>query len=80
MCLIFDRGRPRCDVEAKDIEYLRNLRFSYVQIAKLLGISRATLYRRMEEEGLSQCSYTDITDSTLDRVIVGIKQQHPTYG
>ena len=46
-----------------------------------MGISRATLYRRLEEEGIDRDSkYTDITDSDLDREIVEIKLEHPNDG
>ena len=60
-------GRPRVDVEIEDIEYLRQLRFSWTCIAKILNISRSTLYRRLDEEGLSrQLTFTNISDQELD--------------
>lgn len=46
-----------------------------------MGISRATLYRRLEEEGISRdCKYSDISDAALDREVVEIKVEHPNDG
>lgn len=73
-------GRPKLSVDVEDIEFLRSLRFKYVEIAKILGVSRATLYRRIDEEGLSECTFTDISDRNLDQVVIDIKQQHPNDG
>ena len=57
-------------MDIEDIEFLRGLRFPYTQIASILGISRATLYRRLEEEGIDRDSkYTDITDGDLERLL-----------
>lgn len=68
-------------VDLEDIEYLRGLRLSWVKIAQYLEISRSTLYRRMEQEGLSQYTkYTDICDADLDRVLLAIKQNYPNDG
>ena len=75
------QGRPRIMVDLEDIEFLSGLRFSYVDIAKILGVSRSTLYRRLEEEGISQHSkYSDISDNDLDREISEIKLDHPNDG
>lgn len=52
-------GRPRLEVSFDYIEFLRGLRFSFTEIAILLAISRATLYRRLSEAGVSySCAYT----------------------
>ena len=51
------------------IEYLRGLLFSFTDIAKIMGISRATLYRRLDDAGVSRvCTYSTITDAALDLV------------
>ena len=74
-------GRPRLDVDIEDIEFLRGLRLSYTKIASFLGVSRSTIYRRMEEYGVSiDSKYTEISDGDLDRQISLIKTQHPHDG
>ena len=35
------------------IEFLLGLHFSWTNIPKVLGIGHSTLYRRLEEEGIS---------------------------
>jgi len=74
-------GCPRVSVNVDEIEFLRSLRFSFKEIAKILGISRATLYRRLDEEGLSSnCTYSNISDQDLDSYLVSIKRSHPNDG
>lgn len=47
----------------------------------MIGVSRSTLYRRLEEEGISKTiTYTDITEQALDHIIYRIKLQHPNDG
>ena len=54
------RGRPAMEV---DVEYLRSLRFSWKKIAKIIEISRRTLYRRLNEWNLLiNIKYSTITD------------------
>ncbi len=75
-------GRPPLEVSVDDIEYLRGLRFTWTKIAEILGISRSTLYRRLEQEGIDhhELHYTNISDYELDRVVESIKQAHPNAG
>lgn len=69
------------DVSIEEIEYLRQIRFSWTKIAEILQISRSTLYRRLEEENLSQSlSFTNISDVELDRLISSVKACHPNDG
>ena len=68
-------------VDIEDIEFLRQLRFTWTRIAQILGISRSTLYRRLDEEELSiHLTYTVISDADLDRLIESIKAVHPNDG
>ena len=65
----------------EDVEFLRSVRFLWVQIADILGISRSTFYQRLDEEGICRLtSYTEIADTDLDRVIEGLKRSHPNDG
>ncbi len=74
-------GRPPVDIDFDDVELLRTLLFTWSDIAKMLGVSRSTLYRKVEEEGLRPSfSYTNITDAQLDQQIVHIKTDHPNDG
>ena len=71
-------GRPRIEVDMEDV---RSLRFSWLKIADILGISRSTLYRRLEEEGITMDMwYTPVSDNDLDRTLFHIKEQHPHDG
>ena len=57
------------------------MRFTWTKIAEIVGISRSTLYRRLEEEGVDLTStYSDISNSELDRMVESIKQTHPNDG
>lgn len=75
-------GHPRIEVDVEDIGFLRGLRFSWTNVAKVLGISRSTLYRRLEEEeGISrETCYSDMSDSDLDSLVREIKKAHPNDG
>ncbi len=64
-----------------DVEFLRGMSFTWSKISQLLGISRSTLYRRLNEEGVpNHVSYSDISDEQLDESIEDIKQTHPNDG
>ena len=74
-------GRPKIVIDMEDVELLRSLRFSWTKVAAIVGVSRSTLYRRLEEEGVStDLRYTTIGDEALDRLIYDIKQEHPNDG
>ena len=71
-------GRPTSEVHLEEVEYLRSLRFSWNKIANI-GISRATLYRRLDEWQLSRDAYySSISDSDLDQLVRRIKVQQNT--
>ena len=74
-------GRPQIIVSIEYIEYLRGLHFRWTKIASILGISRSTLYRRLEEEGIELSdTYSQVSDNDLDHTIAGIKHSHPNDG
>ena len=73
-------GRPAALVDIQDIEFRRNLKFSYTDVAKILGVSRSTIYRKIEDEGVSFKKYTEISDRILDRIVTDIKERHANDG
>ena len=73
-------GRPRVRADIDDIMCLRELHYTWTKVAALLNISRATLYRRLNEAGISPHDYTPLSERQLDAVIRSIKQYHPNDG
>lgn len=74
-------GQPKIVVEQEKLKYLLDTHLPVSCIAKCLGVSRRTLYRRMQEFGLSvRGSYSTMTDEELDTIISGIKSQMPNSG
>ena len=62
-------GPPQLDVSKDDLESPRALKFSWTKIARMLGISRQTLYRRLEEYGIPCSDYSVMIPSDLDRAV-----------
>jgi hypothetical protein len=62
------------------VEQLRNMKFTWQQVANVLMVSRSTLWRRFTEMGLPMNYYTDITDSELDGVIEIMVRDFPRNG
>ena len=58
---------------------LKKLNYSWTKVAHLLGISCKTLYRRLEEFGISE-SFTEISSSDLDQLVQEIKAERPNSG
>jgi len=57
--------------------YFRNLGFSWKQISQLLMVSRWTIYRRVNELGLTDITgYSDISDDQLDEIIQNFRSSH----
>ena len=65
----------------EDVEFLRGLKFSWTKIASIIGVSQSTLYRRLQDEGISlQTAFTCISNEDLDRIVLEIKRNHPNSG
>lgn len=71
-------GRPRIEINTDDILALRALNFKWTDIARILQISRSTLYNKLTE--LSISTYTQLTDVELDDIITNIRRDHPRDG
>ncbi|KAJ8040124.1 hypothetical protein HOLleu_14332 [Holothuria leucospilota] len=77
------RGRPRFIVGQNLIISQQNIHRSWCATAKLLGISRMTLYRRRREFGMSTTpgsNYSEMDDSELDGIVRQILQASPRAG
>ena len=69
------------EVDLMYVEYLQGLRFSFTDTARIMGIGRATLYRRLDDVGTARtCSYSRISDRELDDKVRRIKHDHPNDG
>ena len=75
-----ETGRPKYNINEDTLEELISLDLPVPCIAKMLGVSRSTLFRRMKEFQLSARNYSDISDEQLDDVVQAIKTEMPTAG
>lgn len=74
-------GRQRMVISQEYLCKLLELNLSVPCIAKLLGMSRRTLYRRMAESDLSvKALYSTMTDDELDQCVRDIKSRQPHSG
>lgn len=73
-------GRPCIEINKEDIFELRQLNFSWTKIASILGVSRQTLYRRLEEFDISTDKFSDLSQTDLDEVVRDTKKEHPHCG
>ena len=76
------RGRPKVVIEQEKIEFLRELRLSWTQIAAVFGVCRRTLYTIRSEYGMvgDEQRFTPISDQELRGHIQTIKQDMPEIG
>ena len=73
------RGRPKFDITESQLTYLISLSFEWKQIARMLGVSRMTLYRRRVEFGMVHLG-RNIQDGELVRVIREMRSEFPEMG
>lgn len=59
---------------------LRALNYSWTKIAAIMSISRSTLYRKLNEAGISTSDHSHLTDQQLDEIVASVKQDHPHDG
>ena len=74
-------GRPKSDISCKQLEYFLENGFKATDIAKMLCISVKTVYRRLEENGLSiRDTYAILTAQELDDIVRNIIQEFSNCG
>ena len=74
------RGRPRFNISKEQLLYLCSLSFSWSDIAKMLGVSRMTIYRRRVEYRLTEDPRIVPTDAQLHTVVSDIQAGQPEIG
>ncbi|VDI69315.1 Hypothetical predicted protein [Mytilus galloprovincialis] len=73
-------SRKKYEISQTVLENLLERGFSIKDISKLLAVSERTIYRRMTHYGLTSCSFTDIDDDDLDKVLEETTLQFPRCG
>ena len=72
-----DPGRPRYYIPKEVLSELRGLNFSWIKIAKMFGVSRWTIMRRVEEYDLIHLhKFSDISDERIDDTIKDYISRH----
>ena len=74
------RGRPKMPVAIEYVQMLHGYNFSSTDVAKLLGVSRTTLWQRMSKHGLFGRSYDPLTDGELGTIVRDTKRSFPYDG
>lgn len=74
------RGRPRVIVNVDLVELLRSCGYTWTEIADAVQVSRATIWRRLNEAGVSLNKYTDISDDELDGIVGQLQKEYPNCG
>ena len=59
---------------------LKNLNYSLIRIAEILGVSRHTLYRRLQEFNIDTNKFTNTSEPELDQVVKEVRTEHPNTG
>ena len=62
------------------VEFLRELGFSWEEIADVMMISRTTLWRRLKELGITTGQYADISEAELDSIMSTLVRNFPNSG
>ena len=78
-----ERGCPKFIIPSQTLQFLRELRFSWTQISKLLGISRRTLFSIRQALGFEAVDpgvFSCISNSELQERIREIKRLRPDAG
>ena len=66
-------GRPYINISKEDILSLRRLNYTWTKISRMLGVSRKTLYRRLEEYDIPHSNYSCVSPDELDEIVKDIK-------
>ena len=65
---------------SEQLIYLRSFHFTWTDIASLLGVSRMTIFRRRQENGLLNDPTETIDDSQLRMLLSHLRRSSPQLG
>ena len=70
-------GRPKFLIPAETLEDLRGLGFSWEKISRMFGVSRWTIYRRVQSYGLKNVvQFSSLPDAQLDQLVLDYLNRH----
>ena len=74
-------GRPKFQISQNQLEYLASLSFTWSEVARILGVSRMTIYRRRVEFGMMDNETgRSLTDQELRSYIITLRRDLPQVG
>ncbi|KXJ28720.1 hypothetical protein AC249_AIPGENE19430 [Exaiptasia diaphana] len=75
------RGRPSFDIPKEQLELFLEYNFSVPQISEMIGVSKSTVKRRLQDYGLSVSqTYSSISSAELDQVTQHLVSEFPNCG
>ena len=73
-------GRPSIRINVDYVELLHGAGYTLTDIACALQISRTTLWRRLQEAGITLNGYSNISDAELDIIVRCYQESNPNCG
>ena len=74
-------GRPSLNISREQVEYLMECNFTVKEMSDILGVSKRTVERRMNQYELTNMNrFTAINDERLDAIVSEIKRSSPDCG
>ena len=75
-----DVGRPKYLIPEELLLLFREIGYTRKEIAAMLLVSRWTVMRRVNELGITDLTgYSEISNKSLDQLIITFRQNHGTY-
>ena len=72
-----DPGRPKLHIQSKMLEELTGIRFPWIKVGDMFGVSRWTISRRVREYGLRDIQgFSDLSDTDLDSLVSDFLERH----
>ena len=73
-------GRPSYEIDIEQVKLLRGYYFKWESIAKIFGIHRTTVWRKLNDCDFYAESNVSLSNGELDNLIKSIKNEHPFSG